>query len=321
MKKILVTIPLKREEDKQRFIEAAPGCEFVFTTNEFPDEIIKETNVIIGQPKMEHLKRAPFLKWVQLSSAGADAYVKNKEFFKEIILTNMTGAFGQSVSEYLLTMVLSLYKKMNLYRDLQGQCIWKDRGEEKTLEGKTVLILGAGDIGRSFARLLTIFHTTTIGIRKNPSGTPEYFHEMHTMDELNRLLPRADVVAMSLPSTPSTRKLMDEKRLRLMKKDAVLLNAGRGDAIVLDDLLKVMSEGHLFGAALDVTDPEPLPKDHPLWKQENVIITPHVSGGSFEHLEETYDKILDIILTNLRHYINGEELINQVDLEQGYKKS
>lgn len=321
MKQILVAIPLKHEQDKDRLIDAAPSCKFIFTNNEFPREILKNTHAVIGQPAVTHIKNAPQLEWLQLGTAGVDAYAKEKEQLRHICITNMTGAFGQSVSEYLLTMVLSLYKKMHLYRDLQARCLWEDRGEEKTLEGKRVLIVGAGDIGTSFARLLSIFRTETIGIRRTVRSIPEYFHEMHTMEELDSLLPTADVAAMCLPSTPATRNLMDEKRLRLMKKDAVLLNVGRGDGIVMDDLEKVMADGHLSGAALDVTNPEPLPESHPLWKRENVIITPHVSGGSFEHLNETYDKILDIITANLKHYANGEELENQVDLDQGYRRS
>ena len=106
-----------------------------------------------------------------------------------------------------------------------------------------------------------------------------------------------------------------------MKKDSVLLNVGRGNTVVLDDLVEVMQTGHLYGAGLDVFEIEPLPKGHPIWQQENVIVTPHISGISFEHLDETYEKIVDICMENLRRYEKGEPLKNKIDFETGYCES
>ncbi len=320
MKKVLVQFPINDEKERLLFSNTPGDYEYIFCEGEILKKDLETADIIIGQPSISQMKEAKNLKWIQCTFAGVDYYLKDPNMPKHLLLTNSTGAFGTSISEYLLTMTLSLYKKMNLYRDQQKNGIWKDLGGEKSLSGKTVLIVGAGDIGCSFAKLLSIFSVHTIGIRRKMRELPPYFEKMYTMEKLDMLLETADVVALSLPSTKETKGLMDERRLRLMKKDAVLLNVGRGDAIVTDDLVAVLQEGHLLGAGLDVVDPEPLPKDHPLWKMENVILTPHISGVSINHLPETYQKILAICTQNLVRYANGEPLKNTIDLETGYRK-
>ena len=320
MKKVIVSIPLK-EVDKEKFTKQFPHYGFTFCSKEELGNYIASAQIVIGQPTVKEILSAPDLEWVQLGIAGADRYVNNPDFPKKVQLTNVTGAFGVSISEYLLTMVLSLYKRMHLYRDQQKDGIWRDRGKEKRLFGKTVLIVGTGDIGGSFARLLKPFGTITIGVRRVECEGLPYFDKVYTTKDLDRLLPEADIVALCLPSTPLTKGLFDKERLLLMKKDSVLLNVGRGDTVVLEDLTGVMKEGYLYGAALDVLEMEPLPAEHPLWQQENVIITPHISGISFGHLEETYDLIVEICMENLRRYEAGEALKNKIDFETGYCES
>ncbi len=320
MKEVVIAIPLK-EREKQQLITEFKNYNFKFCEkNEIKDNLIG-TNIIIGQPTVDEIKKASHLEWVQLGIAGADSYVNREDYPKHVLLTNVTGAFGFSISEYLLTMVLSLYKKMHLYRDQQWKEIWEDRGREKTLFHKTVLIVGTGDIGSSFAKLLIPFRTKTIGIRRTECKSLPYFDEIYTTKHLDRLLPEADIVALCLPSTHLTKGLMNKERLLLMKEDSVLLNVGRGNTVVLDDLVEVMQTGHLYGAALDVFEIEPLPKGHPIWQQENVIITPHISGISFAHLDETYEKIVEICMENLRRYEKGEALKNKIDFETGYCES
>lgn len=320
MKNIVVSIPLK-ENEKETFIKEFPNYRFTFCNKETLKDNLTNANIIIGQPTVDEIKSAPDLEWVQLGIAGADRYVSREDFPKNVKLTNVTGAFGLSISEYLLTMVLSLYKKMHLYRDQQMKEIWQDQGKEKTLFGKTVLIVGTGDIGSSFARLLEPFRTKTIGVRRTECESLPYFNEVYTTKDLDRLLPKADVVALCLPSTPLTKGLFHKERLLLMKADSVLLNVGRGDTIVLDDLVEVMQTGHLEGVALDVLEIEPLPKEHPIWQQQNAIITPHISGGSFNHLDETYELIIEICMENLRRYEAEQVLKNRIDFETGYCES
>ena len=158
----------------------------------------------------------------------------------------------------------------------------------------------------------------TIGVRRTSHEKPEYLDEQYTLEELDGLLGRADIVAMVLPGGAATNHLMDERRLGLMKKGAYLINVGRGNAIDPEALLKVLKEGKLGGCGLDVTEPEPLPADSPLWDLENLVITPHVAGNFF--LPETFERIVRIAGENLAAWANGTEFRNVVDFSTGYKR-
>ena len=150
---------------------------------------------------------------------------------------------------------------------------------------------------------------------------PDFIDELYTMDQLDEVLPKVDFAVFILPSTPATHHIMDERRLRLMKPGSYLINAGRGDAVDCDALNKVLREGGaLAGCALDVTEPEPLPADHPLWDAPRTIITPH-SAGKF-HLRETFERIVRITGENLEKYLAGEKdkMRNQVDVKTGNRK-
>ena len=190
---------------------------------------------------------------------------------------------------------------------------------ETSLSGKRVLIIGAGNIGSSVAYKLSVFGTVNIGIRRNINEVPPCFSEMHTLDELDEQLPLADIVVACIPNSDYTYHLFDEKKFRLMKKDAIFVNVGRGALVVQDDLVKVLNSGHLKGVVLDVTDPEPLPSDNPLWGIENVVITPHISGKSFGHSQEITDSIYQICVENLINYSENKPIKNLINFSQ-FKK-
>ena len=158
-----------------------------------------------------------------------------------------------------------------------------------------------------FAKRVKALGAYTIGIKRDISNKPECIDEIYTLDKLDELIPRADVIALTVPNNPDTYKLMNEKRIYLMKQGAVLLNVGRGVLVDTDALNKALSEGRIM-AGLDVTDPEPLPDSHPLWKQENCIITPHISG--FFYLPKTLEYIVEIALDNMARYAEGKQLNN-----------
>lgn len=320
MKKVLILFPVNTEAERQLFYDIPGEYEYIFCEGEPFANDLEQAEIIIGQPSIRQMRQAKKLKLVQCTFAGVEHYLKHPDFPKHIVLTNSTGAFGSAISEYLLSIILTFYKKMHAYRDQQKQQIWRDLKDERSLIGKQVLIIGAGDIGCSFAKLLSAFSVHTTGIRRVVREVPPYFEAMYSLTELDELLPKADIVAMCLPSTNETRGLMDQRRLRRMKKDALLLNVGRGDAVMTDDLVRVLQSGHLLGAGLDVVDPEPLPKGHPLWQLDNVILTPHISGMSIDHLPQTYRAILDISVENLRRYAQGRKLLNVVDPGTGYRE-
>lgn len=310
------------EENNQKLLDAIGGeyqIQFSVRGREDYRNKLKEAEVIIGEPSIEDLKNAEKLKWLQMTWAGTDIYTKSSDFPKNVILTNMSGVFGETISEYVIGAILTLYRSFPIYFRNQEKKIWKDMGSEKTLFGKTVLLLGAGDIGTSIAKRLRPFGTKNIGVRRTVRGMESCFDAMHTLKDVEALLSVADIVIGCLPDTTETENLLNRERLLKMKPDAVLVNVGRGSLIVTKDLEEVLEAGHLFGVALDVMKPEPLPKESKLWDMENVIITPHISGQGFGHEVRTEQKIYDVLSENIRRYIRREPLLNVVDLERGYR--
>ncbi len=317
-KTALVMVPC-READKDKLMAAAPGFRYIF--NEEPTNYdLGQAHIIVGEPTYDMMKAASRLEWLQITWAGVDYYTKGYDFPRNVLFTNATGAFGQSISEYVLAMILSIYKKMHLYRDQQSREIWEDCGQEFSPVGKNVLITGVGNVGGSVAVLLKKFDCYTMGISMFAGNTPEYLDELHAMDALDLLIPRADIIINCLPSTEKTKGLFSQERIGMMKPGALFVNVSRGDLVDTMALVEALNSGKLMGAALDVTDPEPLPEGHPLWHCANAIITPHITGVCFGHLEETQNRIMDICAQNLGRYANGRELINEVDLKAGYKK-
>ena len=172
-----------------------------------------------------------------------------------------------------------------------------------------------GNIGTNYARQMKGLGCHVIGVRRNADKPkPEYFDEQFSLDDLDSVLPRADVVAMIVPGGDQTRGLIDARRISLMKDGAFLVNAGRGPSVVTEALIEALKSGKLAGAGLDVTSPEPLDKDNELWGLENVIITPHIAG----RLEGNRERVSAIFLENLRRYCSGEQLLNVVNKKLGY---
>ena len=170
--------------------------------------------------------------------------------------------------------------------------------------------MGTGDIGTAFARLVHAMGATVWGVRRQSSDCHKPFVRMIKLSSVHSCLGAVDVVACALPSSEETRGLANKKFFDAMKSGSYFVNAGRGDLVVAEDLCEALGSSHLAGAALDVTNPEPLPEDHPLWAEPNALITPHVAG--FWHLQATTDNVVGICLDNLRAYIAGEPLRNVV---------
>lgn len=277
---------------------------------------IGSAEVVIGEPRTERIREAKNLKFVQMTWAGADIYTRGG-FPQGIKIANASGAFGPVIAEYVIGAILCVYRRFPEYVENQKVCIWRDAGAERTIEGKTALILGTGDIGSNIAKRLSAFGTKNIGIRR--TGAPaQYFDEMHTLSNIDALLPRADLVIGCLPNTKETGHILNYDRLCLMKSDALFINVGRGSLIDTDALIRALEERRIAGAILDVLENEPLAADSPLWKMPNVLITPHISGRGFGHDPATEKKVWDICLENLRRYIAGEDIINKVDMNLGY---
>jgi phosphoglycerate dehydrogenase-like enzyme len=315
--RILVVIPLN-ENEKERLQSKLPEAEYIYTTaGEVTEELVKSADIIIGNVPPQYIKGTNKLKWLQLNSAGTDGYCEEGVMPKGAYLTNATGAYGLALSEHMLGMLLEIKKKLNLYYINQKQHIWKDEGNVTSIEGSTTLVVGLGDIGGDFARKMKALGSYTIGIKRTPGQKPDYLDELYTMEALDDLLPRADVVALSLPGTKDTYHLFNKDKFNLMRKDAVILNVGRGSAIYTEDLCDALENGIISGAGLDVTEPEPLPAEHRLWDAPGVVITPHISG--FFHLPETLRRIVNISIENLERFNRKESLRNIVDFKTGYR--
>ena len=304
-KKILVLLPLQ-EEDKEYLVSRAQGaaqpCSFEFRKiEEATAEEIAASHIIIGKLPPDKVKCASSLEWLQLPNAGVDAYVAPGVMPADVLLTSGAGAYGLAVSEYMLACSLSLARRFPEYARRQGAHNWKPVGNITSIEGSTVIVLGMGDIGGRYAQKMKALGAYVIGFRKTNKNKPDYVDEQYTMDRLPEMIGRADIVAMVLPGTEETDNLMDKEMLRRMKKGSFLINAGRGSAVDLTALR----------AALDVTSPQPLPADDPLWDYENVLITPHVAGNLW--LRQTVLNILHIAGNNLARYLNGEPLDHVVD--------
>lgn len=324
---VLVKIPVTVEEaDALR--AAAPGASFDFAasvgdTSRLPKtpkldiraDRVAKADVILGNIAPALIASSPRLQWIQLGSAGYEPYLAPGVLAPSTIVTNGTGAYGPAVAEHAFAMLLSLMKRLPAYQVDQRSHEWSDEGMVATLDGAHVLVLGAGDIGLCFARLCTAVGATCVGVRRHipSSPAPEYalaFSRVTTMDGLVNELPTADVVASFLPSSEETRGLVGHEFLGTMKTGAYLVNAGRGDLIDQDALRRALEDGKLAGAALDVTSPEPLPADDPLWDAPNLLITPHVAG--FWHLHTTLERVVALATENLKRYVRGEQLKNVV---------
>lgn len=289
----------------------------------FPDQpgALEEAACVFGEPTLEEISRMSRLRWIQMSWAGADRYTTAPDFPQDVQVCCATGAYGGAIAEYLFGAILALYRNIPAYVRQMRNGTWQPRFPGRGIEGKTVLILGAGDIGTEFARRLRPFGAKVLGVRRTPRPCPPEYDEMHTLDELPALLPRADIITCSLPGTAETRGLLDEAALRSMKPDALLLNVGRGTLLDPDVLARVLASGHLMGAALDVCEPEPLPQCHPLWGMDNVLLTPHIAGIGFGNIPETTDKIVRLCCRNLRRFLDGEPLESRVDFVTGYRET
>lgn len=330
-KRALVTIPTG-ERHRNLLQQAAPGWEFRFRGTDtlvcapqealpgqpVTQEDVDWAQVILGNVPAAMLHGSPALEWLQTNSAGVEAYIQPGALAGDTLLTNATGAYGLAIAEHMLGMLLELFKKLELYRDAQKSGAWQSQGAVKAVYGSTVLVLGMGDIGGEFAARCKALGAKVIGVRRSPRPCPEYADEVHLLEDLDSLLPQADVVAITLPGTDATRGLMSRERLAKMKEGSVLLNVGRGFIVDTEALCDALERGHLSGAGVDVTDPEPLPPTHRLWNIPTAVVTPHISG--FYHLRETHERIVGIFLENLRHFQAGEPLRNLVDFATGYRK-
>ena len=310
----ILVIGQHSDEIRRRF-QALPNCSIRIAEDlhAVSREDLEKTEIFVGFPNPDAVRQMPRLRFVQLYSAGANNY---SWLPKEIMLSNAYGAFGEAIAEHMLTTTLMAMKRMPEYQRMQDRQDWGLLDDIMRFSGSRILSVGMGAIGSTYLRKASALGAECYGVRRTAHDRPDFVRELVTPDGMDALLPEMDVVALSLPGTGAVSGMFDERRLKLMKKTAILLNVGRGNSIVTDDLLRVMSSGHLRAACLDVMEPEPLPKDHPLWTAPRVYLTPHISGGYRSGVN--YDRVIDAVIQNLELVLRGCPPIHIVDRELGY---
>jgi phosphoglycerate dehydrogenase-like enzyme len=270
--------------------------------------------VLLGQPDPGAIVEARQLKWIHISSSGITRY-DTPEFRahlteRNIPLTNSAGVFNEACAVHALSFMLAAARNLPRALELRttnGSDEWHAlRGSCTTLRGETVLILGFGAIGRRLAELLRPFGLNVIGYRRKARGDEAV--PIITQERLGNTLGKADHIVNILPDSPETRHFFDASRFLEVKPGATFYNIGRGTTVDQEALLDALRSGSIGGAWLDVTDPEPLPDDHPLRAEPNCFITPHVAGG---HIDEA-KTVVRHFLNNLERFVSGEPFVDRV---------
>ena len=317
---ILTTLEFEGEA-KAKLEEAAAGNNVVYTTQkEVTHEMLEEADVVLGNVPEKLLYDLPKLKFLQLDSAGSDTYSKLDLFNGENapVLSNASGCYGVTISEAMVAGCLTMVRHYHHFRDNMKKHLWEAYDLPDTIYGKNVLVIGLGDIGSNFAMRMNAFGANVWAVRRTAAKGPDYIKEICTLADLPRLLPEMDFVGICLPNSPETTKVINRDTIALMKKSAIIVNVGRGTAIDSLELAKALNEGRLAGAMLDVTDPEPLPADHPLWDCENCLITPHTSGKKRQR--DPFERICRRATVNLANFLAGKPLESVVNVKTGYRK-
>lgn len=304
--KVLVTIPFTQQQ-KDLIAASAKEMEVIFKNSaEVTEQDTKEAEVIMGNLPAHLVTAAENLKWLQLNSAGCDPFCNPGVMNEAAVLTNASGAYDISVAEHMVACTMNVMKKLYAYHENQKQNLWKDEGPVMAAYGSTILILGLGNIGLHYAKIMKAMGSYVIGIKRSAGNVPEGVDEVHTMAELNECLSRADIVMSVLPGTPETNHIIGREQFVAMKESAYFINVGRGNAVDETALYEALEADEIAGAMLDVTEVEPLPAESPLWNAKNLHLTPHIAGGF--HIPVTLQRIAGICAENLKRYEAGEEL-------------
>jgi phosphoglycerate dehydrogenase-like enzyme len=273
--------------------------------------------VLLGSCTPETVAAGTALRWIQHYYVGVERCVAAPGLRERgILVTNSKQLAGPQIAEHVIALTLALGRGLPYYARAQQRAEWDDRTEvpQWELEGKTMLVVGLGGIGTEVAQRAHALGMRVIATRGSGREGPAFVEYVGLPDELHALAARADVVVNCTPLTLATTGLFDRAFFRAMKRGGYLVNIGRGRSVVTADLVEALRAGELAGAGLDVTDPEPLPADSPLWAMDNVILTPHVAAGS----DVAPARVWTLVKENLRRYVAGERMLNLVDVDKGY---
>lgn len=298
------------------------------------DEVLATTEILYTGRFFPDPEQVPLLRWIQLHSAGMDGAIKNRVIQAEdIVVTSTSGIHATQMANYCLMMILAFNYRLKQMLDHQAKAEWHPRSADmfkpRDLSAQTVGIVGYGSIGRELARLCSELGMTVLASKRNvmkTAETDEYSEEgtgdpqgeipdrIYPAEAIQSLAKDCDYLVVTVPMTPSTSKMINKEVFDAMKETGILINVARGGVVDEKDLITAVSAGNMGGAALDVFEEEPLPSTSPLWNQDNVILTPHISGNSLNY----HHKAANLFKENLKRYLENRPLLNQLNRKAGY---
>jgi phosphoglycerate dehydrogenase-like enzyme len=345
--RVLIASPLEAEL-VERIREAEPRVEVVYEPDLLPParypgdhrgdpefrrdpagearwrELLDQAEVLFGIPDdsatgLAEVAGLPRLRWVHATSAGAGEVVRTAtlpaEALERVTITTSSGVHAIPLAEFAVLGLLAIAKDLPRFAEDQRARAWPElRRPLRELDGRTLFLVGVGEIGRETARLAKAFGMRTVGIRRSRKPPPEYVDEVHGPDRLAELAGRADAMVVSLPLTEQTAGMIDRAVIERLPPSCIFVNVGRGGVVDEPALVEALQDGRIAGAVLDVFATEPLPQDSPLWDLPNVLVTPHAVALSARENE----RIVELFVANLRRYLDGEPLAKVVEPDVYY---
>ena len=316
--RIVLCYPVESRHVEQ--IQAAwPAAEIIDAGQERIAKELLEADVFCGHAKVpvpwEQVVANGRLKWIQSSAAGMDHCLVPSVIDSDITVTSASGVLAKQVADHTLALLCGVLRSLPTFFRAQQQREFIRR-PTRDLHGARIGIVGLGGNGRLLARLLRPIAAKILATDWFPEKKPDYVDELLPAAGLDEILPRVDVLILAAPLNDHTRGTIDERRLRMLPEEGVVINVARGPLMVESDLIKVLESGHLWGVGLDVTELEPLAEDSPLWDLPNVIITPHVGGQRASRI----DDMTDLFCENIARYLADMPLLNLVDKKLGFPR-
>jgi phosphoglycerate dehydrogenase-like enzyme len=307
---------------RERLQQDFPQHQFIQLQNydRVPEEIA-DTDIFIGWSlRPQQFVAASKLGWIHSPAAAVHQLMFPELVRSNVLLTNSTGIHGPVVAEHAMAVLLAMAKRLPQAMQYQAKNIWsqdqlwRQRPRPREVADATVAVIGMGGIGGEFTTRAKAFGMKVLAIRENPAKGAGGADEVFSPAEVDNVLPRADYVLLCTPVTPETTGIINAERLRRMKPDAYLINVGRGPLVDEAALLQALKERRIAGAALDVFNEEPLPSDSPFWSLDNLLITPHTAAVT----DRLWERHYRLIAENMKRFIAGERLLNEVDKGRGY---